>query len=191
MTGDLITDDKNSVEANKWAYMVADKSGNVQMMNETQALKILDASWFASGPLKFTVKEESLDLGLDRVVDLSMVMGSLQVVEDPYNLGQKYYSIRSAEVTEVSEATAEMVEPEASVEPEEAAVSEVTEAQVVSEVQAVSEASVEPEEAAAMEEPEAAEVTAETEEAAEPEAMAVTLTIPDTIRSSTEDSPWR
>ena len=92
MTGDLITDDKNSVEANKWAYMVADKSGNVQMMNETQALKILDASWFASGPLKFTVKEESLDLGLDRVVDLSMVMGSLQVVEDPYNLGQKYYS---------------------------------------------------------------------------------------------------
>ena len=92
MTGDLITDDKNSVEASKWAYMVADKSGNVQMMNETQALKILDASWFSAGQLKFTLKDETLDLGLDRVVDLAMVMGSLQVVEDPYNLGQKYYS---------------------------------------------------------------------------------------------------
>ena len=92
MTGEGINDDKGNVRTQDWAYLVADKSGNVQVMNETLALKVLDANYFATGSLKFVIKEESLDMGLNRVVDLANVMGSLQVVEDPFNLGKKYYA---------------------------------------------------------------------------------------------------
>ena len=92
MTGENIFDDKGSLQTTGWAYMTADKSGNVHVMNDLVSLRVLDASYIDSGPLRFTIKEETLDLGLDRVVDLAMVMGSLQVVEDPFNLGQKFYA---------------------------------------------------------------------------------------------------
>lgn len=92
MTGDEISDDKRAAQTGGWVYLIADKSGNVQVMNETLALKVLEAEYFTAGPLKFTVKEETLDLGLEREVNLAMVMGALQVVEDPFNLGQKFYS---------------------------------------------------------------------------------------------------
>ena len=61
-------------------------------MNDLLDLKILDAESFKSGDITFTVKDEALDLGLERTVDLGQVLGSLKVVEDPYNLGQKLYS---------------------------------------------------------------------------------------------------
>lgn len=92
LTGTEIKDDTGAVRVDGWAYLAADKSGNVQVMNETLSLKVLDSSYFTTGGIRFTVKEETLDLGLDRVVDLAMVMGSLQAVEDPFNLGQKFYA---------------------------------------------------------------------------------------------------
>ncbi len=92
MTGSGITDNTGSLQAEGWAYMVGDRSGNVHVMNDLLDLKILDAESFKSGDITFTVKDESLDLGLERTVDLGQVLGSLKVVEDPYNLGQKFYS---------------------------------------------------------------------------------------------------
>ncbi len=92
MTGTGITDNTGSLQAEGWAYMVGDRSGNVHVMNDLLDLKILDAESFKSGDITFTVKDEKLDLGLERTVDLAQVLGSLKVVEDPYNLGQKFYS---------------------------------------------------------------------------------------------------
>ena len=92
MTGSGITDNTGSLQAEGWAYMVGDRSGNVHVMNDLLDLKMLDAESFKSGDITFTVKDESLDLGLERTVDLGQVLGSLKVVEDPYNLGQKLYS---------------------------------------------------------------------------------------------------
>ena len=92
MTGSGITDNTGSLQAEGWAFMVGDRSGNVHVMNDLLDLKILDAQSFKTGDITFTVKDEALDLGLERTVDLGQVLGSLKVVEDPYNLGQKLYS---------------------------------------------------------------------------------------------------
>lgn len=92
MTGDSIHDDQGAVQTSGWAYLVGDKSGNVQVINENLDMKVLDSKYFENGKMKFTIKDETLDLGLNRTVNLAQVMGSLQVVEDPYNLGQKVYA---------------------------------------------------------------------------------------------------
>lgn len=92
MTGDNIRDDQGAVQTSGWAYLVGDKSGNVQVINENLDMKVLDSKYFDNGNMRFTIKDETLDLGLNRTVNLAQVMGSLQVVEDPYNLGQKVYA---------------------------------------------------------------------------------------------------
>lgn len=92
MTGDSIHDDQGAVQTAGWAYLIGDRSGNVQVINENLDMKVLDSNYFENGTMRFTIKDETLDLGLNRTVDLAQVMGSLQVVEDPYNLGQKVYA---------------------------------------------------------------------------------------------------
>lgn len=92
MTGENIRDDQGAVQTSGWAYLIGDKSGNVQVINENLDMKVLDSNYFDNGNMRFTIKDETLDLGLNRTVNLAQVMGSLQVVEDPYNLGQKVYA---------------------------------------------------------------------------------------------------
>lgn len=92
MTGDNIRDDGAGSRLLDGQYLVGDKSGNVQVINENLDMKVLGSKYFDNGNMRFTIKDETLDLGLNRTVNLAQVMGSLQVVEDPYNLGQKVYA---------------------------------------------------------------------------------------------------
>lgn len=41
MTGDNIRDDQGAVQTSGWAYLVGDKSGNVQVINENLDMKVL------------------------------------------------------------------------------------------------------------------------------------------------------
>ncbi len=91
LIGSDIHDSSGEVNADGFLYIIADKAGNAHMMNDVMNVTAMDKMILSEGDFQYNVAEETLALG-ENIVDLQSIMSALNVVEDPFNLGNKKYS---------------------------------------------------------------------------------------------------